>query len=84
MVPEKTAAIFDRAALFAHNRVVAGVHYPSDVEAGRISGAVIDNVLLHDPHFMADFATARTEVRHALGLLERGPPKLDPSPSPRQ
>src|ERR1700674_2046849 len=31
MVPEKAAAIFDRAALFAHHRVVAGVHYPSDI-----------------------------------------------------
>jgi acid phosphatase (class A) len=68
MVPEKAAAIFDRAALFAHHRVVAGVHYPSDIEAGRIAGAVTGNVLLHDPKFMADFATARTELRHALGL----------------
>jgi len=68
MVPEKASAIFDRAARFAHDRVVAGVHYPTDIEAGRISGSVIDNVLLHDPHFMADFATARTEVRRALGL----------------
>jgi acid phosphatase (class A) len=68
MVPEKASAIFDRAARFAHNRVVAGVHYPTDIEAGRISGSVIDNVLLRDPHFMADFATARTEVRGALGL----------------
>jgi acid phosphatase (class A) len=68
MVPEKAAAIFDRAARIAHNRVIAGVHYPTDIEAGRISGSVVDNVLLHDPQFMADFATARTEVRQALGL----------------
>jgi acid phosphatase (class A) len=68
MVPEKAAAIFDRAGLFAHNRVVAGVHYPSDVEAGRICGSVIDNVLLHDAHFMADFARARSELRRALSL----------------
>jgi acid phosphatase (class A) len=68
MVPEKTAAIFDRAAIFAHNRVVAGVHYPTDVEAGRIAGSVIDNVFLHEPRFMADFAKARAEVRHLLGM----------------
>jgi acid phosphatase (class A) len=68
MVPEKASAIFDRAGLYAHNRVVAGVHYPSDVEAGRICASVIDNVLLHDAHFMTDFAKARAEVRHALGL----------------
>jgi len=68
MVPEKTAAIFDRASLFAYNRVVAGVHYPTDVAAGRICGSVIDNVLLNDPHFITDFAKARAELRHALDL----------------
>jgi acid phosphatase (class A) len=69
MVPEKAPAIFARAADWGHNRVVSGVHYPGDVEAGRISGSVIDNVLLHDPAFMADFAKAKAEVRRAIGLL---------------
>jgi acid phosphatase (class A) len=68
MLPEKAAAIFDRAGIYAHNRVVAGVHYPADVEAGRIAGSIIDNVLLHDAHFMADYGQARLEVRHAVGL----------------
>ena len=40
---------------------LAGLHYPSDVEAGRISGSVINNVLLHDAAFMADFARAKAE-----------------------
>jgi acid phosphatase (class A) len=68
MVPEKAPAIFARAADWGHNRVVAGVHYPGDVEAARISGSVIDNVLLHDAAFMADFAKAKAEVRRAIGL----------------
>jgi acid phosphatase (class A) len=68
MLPEKAAAIFERAEVYAHNRVIEGVHYPSDLEAGRISGSVIDNVLLHDAHFMADYEKARVEVRRALGL----------------
>jgi acid phosphatase (class A) len=68
MVPEKAAAIFQRAADYAHNRVVAGVHFPTDVEAGRISGSVIDNALLHDAHFLTDFERAKSEVRAALGL----------------
>ena len=38
------------------------------VEAGRISGSVIDNVLLHDAAFMADFIKAKAEVRRAIGL----------------
>jgi acid phosphatase (class A) len=68
MVPEKAAAIFQRAADYAHNRVVAGVHFPTDVEAGRISGSVIDNALLHDAHFLTDFERTKSEVRAALGL----------------
>jgi acid phosphatase (class A) len=68
MVPEKAAAIFERAADYAHNRVVAGVHFPTDIEAGRISGSVIDNSLLHDAHFLTDFERAKSEVRGALGL----------------
>jgi acid phosphatase (class A) len=68
MVPEKAAAIFARAAEYAHNRVIAGVHFPTDVEAGRIAASVIDNTLLHNPRFEADFAQAKAEVRAALGL----------------
>jgi acid phosphatase (class A) len=72
MVPENAVAIFARGAEYAHNRVVAGVHFPTDVEAGRISASVIDNTLLHNPHFEADFAQAKTEVRAALGLAATG------------
>ncbi|MGA2410348.1 MAG: phosphatase PAP2 family protein [Candidatus Binataceae bacterium] len=68
MVPEKAHPLFDRAALFAHHRVIAGVHYPADIEAGRIAGSVIDNVLLHDVRFEADLEKSCNEVRHALGL----------------
>lgn len=68
MLPEKSTEIFARAALYARHRLVAGVHYPTDIEAGRIAGTVIANVLLHDPRFLADFARARAEVRHAAGV----------------
>lgn len=68
MVPEKAPAIFARAERFARNRVIGGVHYPSDSEAGRICASVIDNVLLHNPRFWIDFMRARAEVRHAIGL----------------
>jgi acid phosphatase (class A) len=68
MVPENAVAIFARAAEYAHNRVVAGVHFPTDVEAGHIAASVIDNTLLHNPRFEADFMRAKAEVRAALGL----------------
>lgn len=68
MVPEKARAVFDRAATYGYNRVVAGAHFPTDVEAGRIAGTVIASVFFHDPRFLADFDRSRQEVRSALGL----------------
>jgi acid phosphatase (class A) len=70
MVPEKTDAIFSRASDYAYGRVVEGVHYPTDIEAGMISASVIVNVLLHKPEYLTDYARARMEVRHALGLTQ--------------
>jgi acid phosphatase (class A) len=68
MVPEKAVTIFDRANAYANNRAVAGVHYPGDILAGRISGAVIDNAFFHNKRFLTDYRRARLEVRQALGL----------------
>jgi acid phosphatase (class A) len=76
MVPEKSVPIFDRAAQYGYNRVVAGAHFPTDVEAGRIAGTVIDSVFFHEPRFITDFIRARTEVRQALKL----PPLLAANP----
>jgi acid phosphatase (class A) len=58
--------------------VIAGVHYPTDIEAGRISAAVIDNAFLHDSHFKSDFDSARTEIRRVL-KLDAAPPLLPAS-----
>jgi acid phosphatase (class A) len=70
MIPEKRQAIFDRAEQFATMRVVSGEHYPSDVEAGRISASVIANTLLHSAKFMTDFNQSKAEVRKTLGLKD--------------
>jgi acid phosphatase (class A) len=67
MLPEKATAIFDRAAQYTESRVVAGVHFPTDLKAGQISATVIDNVFLHDAKFQADLAKSEAEVRAALG-----------------
>jgi acid phosphatase (class A) len=67
MVPEKKAEIFKRSWAYAQNRVIGGVHYRSDIEAGRISGTVIAALLLKDQNFIKDFAAAKAELRTALG-----------------
>lgn len=68
MVPEKRAAIFARADLYAQHRVVMGVHFPSDLEAGKLAGAVIAAQILRDPQWQRDYNAARDELRHVLSL----------------
>ena len=68
MVPEKRAALFARGREFGENRVVDGVHYPSDVEAGRIDATLVANALMANPEFQREFAAAKAEVRTALRL----------------
>jgi acid phosphatase (class A) len=68
MVPERRAAILERARGYAHNRVVGGVHYPSDVEEGLVGGTVLAAMLFDCPAFAAEEAAAKAELRHALGL----------------
>ncbi len=68
MVPEKRAAIMERARTYADNRIVAGMHFPSDVEMGRIAGSVMAAVAMREPAFASDYEAARVELRAALGL----------------
>ena len=66
MLPEKRGALMVRAAEFVRSRVVGGVHYSSDVDAGRLAGTVIAAMLFASPKFAVDEAAARTELRAAL------------------
>jgi len=68
MVPEKRAELFQRGWDYGRSRVVGGVHFPSDVEAGRIQATVMTALMMQNPDFKTDFAAARAELRAALGL----------------
>src|SRR5579883_873933 len=68
MVPERRAQLLARADEYAHNRNVAGVHYPSDVEAGKLAGTALAALLFACPAFEREEAAARKELRDALGL----------------
>ena len=70
MVPEKSREILARADDFAHNRMVCGVHYPSDLVAGREVAYVVFGYLMAQPRFQNDLAAARAETRKRLGLDE--------------
>jgi acid phosphatase (class A) len=71
MVPERRQQLLDRAADYARQRMVGGVHYRSDTEAGRITGVVLAAMLFASPAFQADEALARSELRGALGLPQQ-------------
>jgi acid phosphatase (class A) len=68
IVPEKHEQIMERADNYAHNRLVCGVHYASDLEASRrIAYAMFGNMLAN-PRFQQELAAAKTETRSRLGL----------------
>jgi len=68
MAPERRAQLLARADQYARNRTVAGVHYPSDVEAGRLAGTALAAMLFTCPAFEREQAAARRELRAALRL----------------
>jgi acid phosphatase (class A) len=70
MVPERRDALFALGWEYGEARVISGVHYPSDVEAGRILGTMLVGVMQENRRFRADFAVARRELR---AVLEIGP-----------
>lgn len=68
MLPEHREKIMTRADEYAFNRVIAGVHYPSDIEAGKLAGTALAAFLLASPVFQRDYAEAKRELREALQL----------------
>jgi acid phosphatase (class A) len=77
MVPERRAAIWARAEDFARQRMVGGVHYRSDIDAGRLAGVVIAAYLLESPRYQGAAAAATADLRNFLKLPPLGnvPPK---------
>ena len=61
--PERAEALLKRAAEYGESRVVCAMHYPSDVEAGRVIAAAVVSRLLANPEFVADLEKARMEQR---------------------
>jgi acid phosphatase (class A) len=68
MVPERRAALEARAAQFARQRMVCGVHFPSDLQAGRLAAGRLIDAMARVPRFREDFRAAAAELRAALRL----------------
>jgi acid phosphatase (class A) len=68
MVPEKAELIRTRADEYAHNRVICGDHYASDLPASKEAADLIMGNMLGNARFQQEFAAAKAEVRKAIGL----------------
>lgn len=68
LLPPHAGAILARSSEFAENRLICGVHYRSDIEAGHVLGILIAERLEEDPEFRAEFNASKAELR-AIGLL---------------
>ena len=65
LLPEKRDAIFTQARTFAENRILLGLHYPSDVASGWTAGTLAVYVMMQDAAFRRDYAAAAAELRRA-------------------
>lgn len=65
LFPEKRDAILARADDYAHNRLVCGVHYRSDIEAARLLAYSVHAVMRDNVEFKTELAAAKAELRAA-------------------
>lgn len=63
MFPEHAKEILARGRQIGDDRVLAGMHYPSDVAAGDKLGVAMAKKMLANPAFDADFEKAKQECR---------------------
>lgn len=73
LVPEKAAAILARGRAYGESRVVCGVHWLSDVVAGRTNGSAVFSALVGDATFRADMDKARAELRSVMSATPVAP-----------
>jgi acid phosphatase (class A) len=73
LAPERGDALIARADDFARQRMVCGVHFRSDIEAGRRSAQWLIFALDASPEFQADAEAATRELRSALHLPPGAP-----------
>jgi acid phosphatase (class A) len=59
--PEQRDALMDRAREIGWDRVIAGVHFPSDLVAGRVLGQAIFQGMSSNPGFQKDLEAAKAE-----------------------
>lgn len=68
LAPDRATELIIRGRDFGDSRAICGVHWQSDVEAGRTLATALVARLHADPGFMADMAASKVEVEMARKL----------------
>ncbi|MBA3896215.1 MAG: phosphatase PAP2 family protein [Sphingomonadaceae bacterium] len=73
-IPVRASALLARGVRYGDNRIVCGVHHPSDVEQGRLLAIAIYRKLREDRAFREDVACAHQEFeRSVAGSTPKAP-----------
>ncbi|QDH25792.1 phosphatase PAP2 family protein [Neokomagataea tanensis] len=73
LMPEHATAILQRGRVFGESRVVCGVHWKSDVQAGYLNASTEMDTLLADPAIQDDLAAAKQELEAQLATPNGAP-----------
>jgi acid phosphatase (class A) len=73
LVPERASGVLARGRVYGESRVVCGLHWGSDVEAGRAIGAALFAALESRAVFRADLDAVRAELEQALVASQAKP-----------
>ncbi len=65
LMPGNAQVILARASDYAESRLICGVHYRADIDAGQVLGNVLVARLMTKPAFQAELEAARAELTAA-------------------
>ncbi|MDE7548774.1 phosphatase PAP2 family protein [Acetobacter fabarum] len=61
-LPDRASQIMQRGRVFGESRIVCGVHWKSDVQAGYMNGSTMFAALQEQPWFIKQMAAVRSEL----------------------
>lgn len=79
LVPHRSEDLTKLANKIAYRRVLVGMHYPHDIDAGEQLSRLIIGGLLQNKEFRKDFENARIELKKNPLKNQSNAPKTDPA-----